>query len=358
MADFIIVGAGLSGIAMAEEFLAAGYSIRVYDKNSQSASRVAGGVMNPVILKRFTLAWNADEQLQTAKEFYRDLEKKLSVSFFSELPVYRKFHSVEEQNNWFLAADKPSLGAFLDTKLLNSLNPFIPSQFKFGKVQETAVIDTERLLIEYKKYLQKIDSFSDEIFDYDAVAIDEDHCSYKSESCKGIIFCEGMGLINNPFFNYLPLRGNKGEYIIVRAEELKLSVMIKSSIFIIPLGNDLYKVGATYNNHDRSLQPTLEAREYLDRELSRIISCEYEIVDQVAGIRPASADRRPFVGAHPVHKNLYCCNGFGSRGVLAAPTVAKQLLDNIQYKAVLPSDVDIIRFKKRFLRASYNEERN
>ena len=344
---------------MAEELLSAGYSVRVIDKSIQSASRVAGGIMNPVVLKRFTLAWNADKQLKKAKEFYRYLEQKLSVDFFSELPVYRKFHSVEEQNNWFLAADKPSLGAFLDTKLLNSLNPFIPSRNKFGKVQETAVVDTETLLFEYKKYLQKIDSFSDEIFEYDAVEIDEENCSYKNHSCKGIIFCEGMGLINNPFFNYLPLRGNKGEYIIVRAAELKLTVVVKSSIFIIPIGNDCYKVGATYNNHDKSVQPTLEAREYLAAELSKTVSCGYEIVDQVAGMRPASADRRPFVGAHPVHPNLYCCNGFGSRGVLAAPTLAKQLLENIQNETSLPSDVDIIRFKKRFLRSSsYNEERN
>lgn len=58
-------------------------------------------------------------------------------------------------------------------------------------------------------------------------------------------------MLLNPFFNKLPLDGTKGELLLVKAPNLNLDVMkIFSFCFII--GNDLYKVGATYNWEDKT----------------------------------------------------------------------------------------------------------
>ena len=53
----------------------------------------------------------------------------------------------------------------------------------------------------------------------------------------------------NPFFNYLPIEGTKGELIIINAPKLNSEVIIKSSVFIIPIGNNgiIYKNSATLN---------------------------------------------------------------------------------------------------------------
>jgi glycine/D-amino acid oxidase-like deaminating enzyme len=50
------------------------------------------------------------------------------------------------------------------------------------------------------------------------------------------------------------------------------------------------------------------------------------------------------VGQHRVHKNLYILNGLGSRGVLVAPTVAKNLIDFIEKGLALPKAIDLNRF--------------
>lgn len=344
MLDYIIVGAGLSGIAVAEKLIGSGKKIRVFENNSQSSSTVAGGIYNPVILKRFTLAWEADEQLKAAIPFYRSLEDKLKISVIREMPVYRKFHSVEEQNNWFAAMDKPSVAAFLSPNLISELNPNIPSSFSFGMVKETGVINTELLLNAYRNYLKDLDVFISEDFQYDMLQLKNDQFSYKGFQAKRIIFCDGFGMIKNPFFNKLPLNGNKGEYLIIKSEALKLEVAVKSSVFILPLGNDFYKVGATYNNKDKTPEPTEDAKEYLLEKLRALISCDFEVVGQVAGIRPATADRKPLVGEHPEYSGMYCCNGFGSRGVLIGPTVAGKLIDYIENKTPMPFDIDIRRF--------------
>lgn len=348
MKDYIIVGAGLSGTSIAYRLEKSGKSFVVFDDDSQEASKVAGGFMNPVILKRFTMAWKADEQLEAAYEFYSDMEKHLGKEFLGPLEVYRRFSSVEEQNNWFAAADKPRLAPYLDTKLVPRVNDHIPGKYSFGKVLKTSRIDPRYLLESYAKHLQEKGWLENATFDYDDLKISASGVTYKGISAKNVIFCEGFGLLNNPYFNYLPLKGNKGEYIIIKAAGLNLEVGVKSSIFIFPAGGDYYAVGATYSNTDKTPGPTKEAREELVEKLRDLIDVEFEVVEQVAGLRPSTVDRRPLVGRHPSYSNLYTCNGFGSRGILLAPTISQQVLSFIEEDEPLDPETNISRFTKKW----------
>ncbi|MGM0933698.1 MAG: NAD(P)/FAD-dependent oxidoreductase [Bacteroidota bacterium] len=347
MVDYIVVGLGLSGISVCERLEENGLGYRVFEGGVQKASVVAAGLINPVILKRFTLAWKADEQLEIAIPFYKNIEEKLRVKLFYPSNIYRRFNSAEEQNNWFSAADKPGLSDFLNTELKPKLNSCIKSDYGFGEVLHTGTVNTELMISEYGIHLRKQDKISFENFDYDALKIEENHLEYKGLEAKKIIFCEGFGLINNPFFNYLPLTGNKGEYITIYSEELQMNEIVKSSVFIIPIGNNLYRVGATYNNQDKSPEPTTKAGEELIRKLSAVISCKFDVVDQVAGIRPASKDRRPLAGQHPEYRNLYCCNGFGSRGMLISPMLSEEIIKLSETGEPLPPEVDLARFTKK-----------
>ena len=83
--------------------------------------------------------------------------------------------------------------------------------------------------------------------------------------------------------------------------------------------------------------------------LNTVLSCDYEVVGQLAGIRPTVKDRRPLVGRHPEYKNMYVLNGLGTRGVMVAPTVSDQLLDYIEYKTVLDTEIDIERFADEYI---------
>ena len=99
--DYIIVGLGLAGLAFAEELVNAKKSFLVFEDDSQTSSLVAGGVYNPVILKRFTPVWNAKEQLEIALPFYESLELKFNQKFDEKFQTKKAFKSIEEQNNWF-----------------------------------------------------------------------------------------------------------------------------------------------------------------------------------------------------------------------------------------------------------------
>ena len=351
MKDFLIVGLGLSGASLAFRLEQRGSSFLVFENESQEASKVAGGFMNPVILKRFTLAWKAGEQMTKAVDFYSEMENLLKEKFLSPLKIYRRFNSIEEQNNWFSASDKPGLAPYLDTKLVQDVNPNIPAEYSFGRVLGTKRLEPRRLLESYEKHLFHKGFLKKDSFNYDDLQILPEGVEYRGIKAKNVIFCEGFGLLRNPFFSYLPLRGNKGEYIIIKAPGLDLEVGVKSSIFIFPVGEDKYAVGATYNNQDKTSEPTAAAREELVRKLKNLIDVDFEIINQVAGLRPTTVDRRPIVGRHPKYPNLYCSNGFGSRGILLAPLVSEELLQLIDNNNKLDPELDLDRFTRKWFPA-------
>jgi len=306
MLDYVVVGLGLAGISFCEQLEKQGKTYIVIADDSQIASKVAGGLYNPVILKRFTIAWNAKEQLEVALPFYASLEKKLNITLDYKLPVLRRFASIEEQNLWFEASDKESLKPFLSQEILQNVNVNIDAPFGYGQVMNTGRIDTEVLISSYIEYLLTKNNLLQETFDYEALKISEDGIRYKSITAQQIVFAEGFGLKKKK--------------------------------------EDIYRVGATYKWKDITNLPTEESKEELLKKLDAFIKCDYEIVNHVAGIRPTVADRRPLVGRHPEHANLYVLNGFGSRGVIIAPFASMQLLNYIEKDVALHKEMNISRF--------------
>lgn len=348
MVDYIVVGLGLAGISFCEVLEENGKTFKVISDESQQASQVAGGLYNPVILKRFTMAWKAKMQLEVAKPFYQNLEKKLGTTIDYELPVLRRFASIEEQNLWFEASDRPDLDYFLSTRFCPNNNPAIDAPHGFGEVKYTGRIDTATLVESYITYLKKRDLLLEESLDFKAISVTEETVSYKNETAKNLVFACGFGLKHDPYFGYLPLNGTKGELLIIHAPGYNEQNVIKSSVFTIPLENHRYLVGATYKWKDKTNLPTEESKNELLEKLRTFLKCDFEVVDHVAGIRPTVTDRRPLVGRHPEHHNLYVLNGFGSRGVMIGPYASKQLFDYIEKESDLDPEMDIQRFTKKY----------
>ena len=343
--DFIVIGNGLAGISFSEQLRVHQKSFVVFDNASQRSSTVAGGLYNPVVLKRFTAVWKSKEQLQIALEMYAAIESEFNIRIDYKIPVLRKFVSSEEQNDWFSASDKSMLSEFLSTNLVKNHNSSIDAPYGFGEVLQTGRIDVFTLMETYKLYLLKKRRFFETAFLYDELKILNDGFQYFDIKAKHIVFTEGYGIKKNKFFKDLPLIGTKGELLTIHAPDLKLDYVLKSAVFIIPLGNDLYKIGSTYNWTDRSNNVTEEAKEELLSKLNRFINCSYKVVDHVAGIRPTVKDRRPIVGQHAEHKNMFILNGLGTRGVMIGPYVAKQLFDLIENGIPLDAEIDLKRFE-------------
>ena len=341
--DYIVVGLGIAGITFCEQLERGNKSFKVIDREEEGATSRSGGIFNPTILKRFTAAWNASTFYPVAVGFYQGLSKKLNKEIFQETPILRILNNTEEQNNWVVASEKIGLRNHLQTDLVKNTNSNISAPFGFGKLLGTARIKKDELLSSYKNKLISKDFLIKEQFEYDKLQVRNDGVAYKGLSARKVVFCEGPGALQNPFLLKEAIIPNKGEYLLIRAPNLKLDEMLKGPIYIIPLGGDLYKIGATYVRDQSSSELTLDAREELLSKLKRMIKCSIQVIDQTAGIRPTTHDRKPLLGHLNGSPNLIFFNGLGTHGLLMAPYLSKVLYDNLEEGIPIPAEMDIRR---------------
>ncbi|MFN2260596.1 MAG: NAD(P)/FAD-dependent oxidoreductase [Psychroflexus sp.] len=347
MKDFLIVGFGIAGLSFAHRVQLNNFSFNIVSDDSQQSSRVAGGVLNPVALKRYKLAWNADSFLTEAILFYNSLTES-SKEEFKPIPIHKVFSSNQDQNDWMLATDDFRLSDFLNDELVFT-NSEISKNHKSGIVNQTFLLDLKSILQRKENQFIKHSCLDKASFNYQDLEIQDEIIIYKNNAYRNIIFCEGFGITKNPYFNWLPIYGNKGEYIIFHSPDLNSNeTILKSKFFIIPIGNDYYKFGATYSRDNLNDLPTNQAKNQLQDNLTGLLNCNFEIIDQLAGVRPTVKDRRPILGKHPEFPNMYVFNGFGSRGIISAPSLSKDLLSHIIDDKALDKEVDISRFLKLY----------
>jgi glycine/D-amino acid oxidase-like deaminating enzyme len=80
--------------------------------------------------------------------------------------------------------------------------------------------------------------------------------------------------------------------------------------------------------------------------LQLTIKAPFTIVDHLAALRPATLERRPFIGLHPVHTAVGIFNGMGTKGCSLAPWFARQMVDLLLNNVPVQPDADVRRFKR------------
>ena len=341
--DYIVVGLGIAGICFAEQLERHSKSFVVIDSAEEGATARSGGIFNPIVLKRFTAAWNAATCYPKAVEYYQELSKKLQKQIFVETPVLRILNNTEEQNNWVVASEKIGLRNHLQTNLEKNFNPHIAAPLGFGKLMGTARIEKSDLISSYKHLLESKNLLVSEIFEYEKLQVQNEGIVYRNIYAKRIVFCDGPGVMYNPFFPKDAIIPNKGEYLVICAPDLKVKEILKGPLFIIPLGSDLYRVGATYSRDDSSPEITPAAKSQIISKLKRMISCSFEVISQTAGIRPTTRDRNPLLGNLAKNPHLVFFNGLGTHGFLMAPYLSEVLFQYLENKTPIPTEMNIQR---------------
>jgi len=344
--EYLIVGQGLAGTFLAFELLKQNKQIVVVDQGHEnSSSMVAAGIINPLVLKRLTLTWRADEFLNYNSTFYSELEAFLGGKYHFKTPIVKLIASKEEEEFWVHRFYKADLEKYIEKEIEQAADTLkLAQKFNVGKVKQTSWVNISKLLLDFRAYLKKEGILIEENFDYKSI---KNQGQYKSIAFEKLVFCEGAMAINNPFFNYLPFSLNKGQLLTIKSEELAFDYILKKKVFILPIGNRNYKVGATYSWKWQDEKPEEEQSKLLQSQLNEMLDVPYKKVKLEAGIRPAVKDRRPLVGAHELHKNYYLFNGMGSRGCFMAPLLANELVQNIEEGKQLHPEVLLSRFQKK-----------
>jgi len=344
--DFIIVGLGLAGTLLAHELIQLGKSVLVFDDPAApKASLVAAGIINPVVFRRMTKSWLVDAAFPTMESTYCQLENLLNEELYYPGRMI-KFLSEEGAVFWKEKAFANRLETYINAEPdLNFRNSNITNYYSFSCINKSGRLDIQKLISSFSEFLILQNSLRKVKFDFEKLTIKDDLVSYKDITAEKIIFCEGPSADQNPFFQHLKFKHSKGEILELKIPKLNMNEIISDEVFVMPVGNDRYKVGATYTWDALNWETTDSAREELLAKFEKIIPLIPEMIGQKAGIRPTMHDRKPVVGFHPKYPQIGIFNGLGSKGVLLGPYFARQLADYLAGTSYfIHPEVDIKRY--------------
>ncbi len=344
--DYIIVGDGYASLFFAHQLIKNNKSFVVFSEEKKNASRVSAGVINPVVLKKFTTFWKAQEQIDFLKQTLSEIKEYTGQDYLIDAPIHRIFHDENEQQLWLKKSSNEDLTNFLDKNFTHLES--VKNDFNSGKVNQSARLDVSGFFMGLYSFLENDKHFIKEKFRYSD--LDTFDLTYKNFRYKNILFCEGMGVKENPFFSDIPVNANKGHHIKVNlSQPLPENITIKKKHFLFPLNDDTYFYGGTYDREQLHHEVDSAAVEQLTNGLKEFYPHDFSIKEVNFGFRPTVKDRRPIIGRHHQHQNMYVFNGLGARGILNGCYFSKSLYDYIENDIPLHEEVSLERFGPRLL---------
>jgi glycine oxidase len=346
--DYIIVGQGLAGSAVAYQLIRRGKKILVIDQShDNTSSRIAAGLFNPLTGRNMKKTWLADQLFQYLHDFYAETERATEEKFFHSMPLYRPFFSVEEQNEWMGKSVDPSFKPYVNRVYTSKTVTGVNDELGGLLLNQCGYLESDKYVKAIRKLIEKNGVFIEDNFNQDALEVTNTHVSYKEFTAKKIIFCEGIGVRNSKWFNGLSIIPLKGETLTVEISE-PLQQIINRGVYIVPAGENKLRIGSTYSLDDTHAGITGEARAELTEKLRELINFKYEIVSQEWGIRPTTRDRRPFMGSYPENPAVVIFNGLGTKGVSLSPLLSANLVAWLEGETDLNKEVDVNRYKSLY----------
>ncbi len=342
--EILIIGGGVAGSTLAIELHSLGHKISLLDDGKNQCSVVAAGLINPIVFRRMAKSWRVDDFLPYALNFYERLEDKVGTKLIEPIQIRRLFASEQERNYWLKKQSESEYSLYLNEVTNEDWNYSLArNDFGTARLKQAYVVSTAKFIESSHRLIEKEHCLLKEAFDFSQ--LDPVNVIYKEKKYSVIIFCEGVGIKRNPFFNQLKVTCTQGEIMTIHCASLPEVESLNRKCFLLPLGNNLFRVGSTYKWDIENPAPTKEGAEEMKAMLDYILlpSQSYEINEHIGGVRPTTTDRRPFVGTHPDFPKLAVLNGLGTKGYLLAPLLSKELIDHIFHKKELSKEISLNR---------------
>lgn len=345
--DVLIIGQGICGSFLSWYLQQEGKSFLVIDNNdSNAASRIAAGIINPVTGRRLVTVWMVDQVQPFAWKAYQEIGHELGITAIFQKSIIDFFPNPFMRESFLqkIAGGDPYVHSYPEQ---NHFNPFFNYELGCGEIKPVYVASPEQLLPAWRQELIKKKLLLEENFDNRLLQVEPDKIHYRDITAAKIIFCDGASSFENPFFKQLPFAPNKGEALVVSIPGLPAGHIYKKSMMMTPMTEkDLFWVGASYIWDFDHAGPTQEFREKTEQVLKEWLKIPFQIVEHRAGLRPATLERRPFVGFHPVQPAVGILNGMGTKGYSLAPFFARQLVSHLCYGEIIAPDANVSRFRK------------
>jgi glycine/D-amino acid oxidase-like deaminating enzyme len=344
--EVLIVGQGLAGTWLSWWLYQAGISFKVIDQfDPDGASVRAAGLINPVTGRRMVTTWMIDELMPFAEDAYQGIGKFLNESFFDKTSIVDFFPSVQMLQAFQKRLEEDPAYLFQGEDR-DAYSDWFQYDFGWGSIQPCFLIRAEKLLAVWRGWLKKNDLLKESLFDYTKLVKESDAVQFADIHARYIVFCDGRSSAQNPYFEKLPFALNKGEAMLVEIKGLPKNQIFKKGMSLVPWKDNVFWLGSSYEWSFADDRPSENFRKTAEIWLKVFLKLPFTVLDHFAAIRPATLERRPFVGFHPLHPQIGILNGMGTKGCSLAPYFAKQLADQIAKKGIIDPPADIRRFER------------
>ena len=340
--DYIVIGQGIAGTTIAWWLhLNKKIFYILNDEKKNTSSAAALGIYNPITGRNSVKTWNAEILFKELEKFYSKVEKKINKKILYKKNIYRPYKNIKEANLWNKKISNSKYENYIKSEVNNKKTNGLYDELGGIITSKSGYINVNKYISESKKYFISLGRYKKYKLNNKKILIKNNKIKIKNWKANNIIMCIGIDETNNKLFSYLPFKHVTGSSITIKSK-LKINNIINKGISIIPLKNNLKNVGSTYGNetNNNGLQELID-------KLSKLLKIKYTIIKKKFGIRPATIDRKPFVGKHPIFDNLYILNGLGSKGISLAPFCSKELFNSIEQKNKINVKINVKRYNSK-----------
>jgi glycine/D-amino acid oxidase-like deaminating enzyme len=342
--DYIIVGGGLAGISLALELAWRGKKIVLLDHpESGSSSRIAAGIIHPIVPKGVRLTWKGETIFPLIPQWYLQWESRLNASFFQHLQGYQIHPNQDTADFWQLRSQTDEMKAWIAPLSDDNISGVSASN-GYNTIFSCARLNTNSFLDAAVTWLKKNNIIEQCLFSHALLKKQDDQWQYGNHTADGVIFCEGIKALENPWFRHLHFHPTAGDILTLNFDGKLPQALYKNKNWLVPDGNGNWLAGSTFHKGSLETTPLKEDAEKLMEQIRNWTTMPFTVLQHRRGVRPTVEGRRPYLGEHPEAAGLFIYNGLGSKGSSLIPWLSPMMADFLCTDAVLDSEVDISRF--------------
>ncbi len=345
--DVLIIGQGICGTQLSWFLHKEGKSFCVMDNNQPNASsKIAAGIINPVTGRRYVYSWMIETVMPFAAETYTEMGSYLGIEAIRQKSIIDFFPSPQMRDTFVtrITEDDTYLHAYPDQ---NRFNQYFNHHFGCGEISPAYIVNISDLLAAWRQKLVQWNALREESFEVQKVKVAPEGITYEDITAQKLVFCDGIAAMQNPWFRLLPFSANKGEALFIESEDLANGFIFKKGLILAPLFHpNRFWVGSNYQWQFEADSPSEPFYQQTAAFLQQWVKVPFTITDHKAAVRPATLERRPFVGFHPQHPAIGILNGMGTKGTSLAPFFAHQLVQHLVHQFPITEEAAISRFSR------------